>query len=117
MELTDALKVLFMETAKSLKGRARRVFMARTVKELGSGGQRRAERELGWNRATIRKGTRELASGFAIADAGGDGGGGSRARPATGPGEVVRGDRWSGARSTGYRPLERQVTRSGQPTG
>ena len=69
MELTDALKVLFMETGKSLKGRARRVFMARTVKELGSGGQRRAERELGWSRATIRKGTRELASGFAIADA------------------------------------------------
>ena len=27
------------------------------------------------------------------------------------------GDRWSGARSTGYRPLERQMTRSGQPTG
>jgi hypothetical protein len=43
--------------------------MARTVKELGAGGQRRAERELGWNRVTIRKGTRELASGFAIVDA------------------------------------------------
>ena len=69
MELTDSLKALFIETAKSLKGSARRVFMARTAKELGSGGQRRAERELGWNRATIRKGTRELDSGFAIVDA------------------------------------------------
>ena len=69
MELTDSLKALFIETAKGLKGSARRVFMARTVKELGRGGQRRAERELGWNRATIRKGTRELASGFAIVDA------------------------------------------------
>src|SRR5215207_9950332 len=69
MELTDSLTALFIATAKSLKGSARRVFMARTVKELGSGGQRRAERELGWNRATIRKGTHELDSGFAIVDA------------------------------------------------
>jgi hypothetical protein len=38
--------------------------MARTVKELGPGGQRRAERALGWNRETIRKGTRELESGL-----------------------------------------------------
>ncbi len=69
MELTDSLKALFIETAKSLKGSAHRVFMARTAKELGPGGQRRAERALGWNRATIRKGTREVDSGFAIVDA------------------------------------------------
>ncbi len=69
MELTDSLKALFMDMAKTLKGSARRVFMARTVKELGSGGQRRAERELGWNRVTIRKGTHELESGFTCVDA------------------------------------------------
>ena len=69
MELTDALKGLLQDAAKQLKGSARRLFMARTVKQLGPGGQRRAERELGWNRVTIRKGTRELASGFAIVDA------------------------------------------------
>ena len=69
MELTDSLKTLFMDMAKTLKGSARRVFMARTVKELGSGGQRRAERELGWNRVTIRKGTHELESGFTCVDA------------------------------------------------
>src|SRR6266536_3975462 len=63
MELTDSLKALFIETATTLTGSARRLFMARTVKELGPGGQRRAERALGWNRATIRKGTREVASG------------------------------------------------------
>ena len=68
MELTDSLKELFIETAKILKGSARRVFMARTVKELGVGGQRRAERELGWSRAIIRKGTRELESGVPIQD-------------------------------------------------
>ena len=69
MELTDSLKSLCIETAKSLKGSARRLFMARTVKELGAGGQRRAERELGWGRMTIRKGTHELESGFTCLDA------------------------------------------------
>ena len=49
-----------METAKNLKGHQRRRFMAQTVKEMGKGGQRRAEMELGWNRDLIRKGTREL---------------------------------------------------------
>jgi hypothetical protein len=69
MELTDSLKAFFIDTARGLKGSARRLFMARTVKELGPGGQRRAERELGWNRITIRKGTHELESGFICLDA------------------------------------------------
>jgi hypothetical protein len=43
--------------------------MARTVKALGPGGQRRAERELGWSRVTIRQGTHELDSGFTCLDA------------------------------------------------
>lgn len=65
MELTDELKTLFIETAKSLKGLARRRFQAQTVKALGTGGQRLAERELGWNRQTLRKAMRELEGGFA----------------------------------------------------
>jgi hypothetical protein len=69
MEFTDSLSVLFIETARSLKGSARRLLMARTVKELGPGGQRRAERDLGWSRVTIRKGTHELDSGFTCLDA------------------------------------------------
>jgi len=68
MDLTDSLKALFIDTAKTLKGSARRIFMARTVKELGPGGQRRAERELGWRRVTIRKGTGELESGSPLQD-------------------------------------------------
>ena len=63
MDLSDSLKSLFIETAQTLKGHARRRFMAQTVKQLGPGGQRRAERELGWNRETIRKGLHELDSG------------------------------------------------------
>src|SRR5919205_4510629 len=69
MDLSDSLKSLFIETAKSLKGSARRLFMARTVKELGPGGQRRAAHELGWGRMTIRKGMHELDSGLTCLDA------------------------------------------------
>ena len=69
MELTENLKSLFVDTAKTLKGSDRRLFMARTVLELGEGGQRLAQRELGWNRATIRKGTHELRSGVTCAEA------------------------------------------------
>jgi Rhodopirellula transposase DDE domain len=69
MELTDSVKALLVETAKSLKGSARRLFMARTVKELGVGGQRQAARELGWGRMTIRKGMHELESGLTCVDA------------------------------------------------
>jgi len=68
MELTDELKTLFVETAKVLKSSERRMFMARVVKTLGKGGQRRAEKELGWNRRTIRKGTHELESGIRCVD-------------------------------------------------
>ena len=68
MDLTNSLKSLFIVTAKTLKGSARRLFMARTVRELGSGGQRRAERELGWNRETIRKGMHELEHGVICLD-------------------------------------------------
>ena len=69
MELTDSLKSVLIDTAKQLKGSARRIFMARIVKELGHGGASRAERELSWNRKTIRKGTHELESGIVCVDA------------------------------------------------
>ena len=69
MELTASLKTLLIETAKSLKGGARRLFMARTVKELGRGGQQRAARALRWGRMTIRKGMHELDSGVMCVDA------------------------------------------------
>lgn len=69
MELTNSLKSLFIETAHALKGSAKRLFMARTVQQLGTGGQRLAQRELGWNRETIRKGTHELRSGILCCDA------------------------------------------------
>jgi hypothetical protein len=68
IEMTAELKETYIETAKALKGSDRRVFMARIVKVLGRGGQVYAERKLGWNRRTIRKGSHELESGIRCID-------------------------------------------------
>jgi hypothetical protein len=68
MVLTEATKAFLIATAWSCHGHDRRLFMARTVRELGPGGQRRAERELGWNRETIRLGTHELRTGITCLD-------------------------------------------------
>ena len=43
--------------------------MAQTVEQLGSGGRRLAERELGWNRDRIRKGRQEVEGGIIWVDA------------------------------------------------
>ena len=69
MELTKEVKALLLKTAKDLKGSALRLCMARTVQALGPGGQRRAEREFGWNRGTIRKGMHEVEHGMVCLDA------------------------------------------------
>jgi hypothetical protein len=68
MNLTDTLKQIFMETAAELKGTARRLLMAKVVKQLGVGGQSQAARELGWNRGTRRNGLHELDSGITGVD-------------------------------------------------
>lgn len=67
--LSESTAELLKEACRALKGHARRLFMAKTVKELGAGGQWAAEKELGWNRGTIRKGMRELETGIASIDA------------------------------------------------
>ena len=69
MELTDELKSVLIDTAKQLKGSARRQFMARTVKAFGPGGASRVEREFGWNRKTLRKGMHAVDSGITCLDA------------------------------------------------
>lgn len=69
MELTEAFKLVLQDTARTLRGAQRRRFLAQTVTALGPGGQRRAERELGWDRKTIRKGLQELQHGMTCVDA------------------------------------------------
>jgi Rhodopirellula transposase DDE domain len=68
MDLTEPIKHYLKATVADLTGSDRRLFMARTVRLLGPGGQRRAERELGWNRNTIIKGTHELSRGIRCVD-------------------------------------------------
>ena len=65
----ESVKFLLRSAAAKLKGSIRRQFIAETVTVLGAGGQSIAERELGWNRCTIRKGLHELTSGIKCADA------------------------------------------------
>ena len=69
IEMVEGFKIALLQTAQSLRGVERRLFMARTVQSLGEGGQRRAEAEFGWNRVTIRKGMHELTSGITCCDA------------------------------------------------
>jgi hypothetical protein len=69
VELTAEVKEYLHGIAKTLHGMDRRLFMARTVRVLGPNGQRQAERELGWNRVTIRKGMHELTTGIRCVDA------------------------------------------------
>ena len=68
MKVTDATRTLAKDTAASLSGYGRRLFMARTVRALGPGGQNLAEREFGWSGQTIRKGEHELRSGMECVD-------------------------------------------------
>src|SRR3954454_4704186 len=60
---------ILIDTAETLKGHQRRLFMAKAVKAVWPGGQRWAEEHLGWSRVTIRKGMHELDSGLACLDA------------------------------------------------
>jgi hypothetical protein len=68
MEITNEVRNLLNETKANLKGYARRQFMAQTVKTMCAGNSRKAERELGWNRESIKKGMEELEGGFCYID-------------------------------------------------
>jgi hypothetical protein len=61
--LSPDLKALLQETVQRLKGSERRMFMAKTARLFGPRGHRRAAREFGWNRTTLRKGEYELQHG------------------------------------------------------
>ncbi|MHC1725315.1 MAG: hypothetical protein AB9866_04755 [Syntrophobacteraceae bacterium] len=67
--ICDGFKSLVSSTANKLKSHLRRLFMTETVQQYGPGGQIWAERELGWNRSTIRKGMHELRTGIECKDA------------------------------------------------
>lgn len=68
IKLPDGIRGALTYAANHLKGANQRMFMAETVCAIGDGGQRMAEKVLGWNRGTIRKGTHELRSGIYCLD-------------------------------------------------
>jgi hypothetical protein len=68
MKLGAAEKQLHQETVKALCGPAKRLYMAGVAETLGRGGPTLLQRELGWSRTTIRKGSHELHSGLTCVD-------------------------------------------------
>lgn len=68
LRLNAGLKCAVNYAGKQLKEVERRRLMAKTVRYLGKGGQRLAEKEFNWNRGTIRKGMHELESGISCID-------------------------------------------------
>ncbi|TRU85494.1 MAG: hypothetical protein EWV76_02695 [Microcystis novacekii Mn_MB_F_20050700_S1] len=68
IEVNADLKLLYRQTSEKLRGCDQRQFMAQLVQQWGRGGYTFAEKELGWNRRTIRKGMMGLTHGLSIAD-------------------------------------------------
>ena len=63
IKITSELRASWAQVFQSLPGRARRLFMASIVAGVDRGAASLLERELGWNRVTMRKGLAELAAG------------------------------------------------------
>lgn len=68
MQLTDEFKATLNETQAMLNGYERRHFMAQIVETVFGGQPSHAERELGWNRTTLRKALHELHGAFCYID-------------------------------------------------
>jgi hypothetical protein len=68
MQDIEGIKGVLQQGFGSLKGYAKRVFMAKTVREVFGGVPYRAHRELGWSRATLDKALHELDCGVECLD-------------------------------------------------
>jgi hypothetical protein len=68
MQLMNEFKATLHETQATLHGYARRHFMAKIVETVFGGKPSHAERELGWNRVTLRKALQELHGEFCYID-------------------------------------------------
>ena len=66
LQLNEVTIEILKDTGDILQGYESRIFKAKIVQALGPGGQRKAERDLGWNRGTIRKGIYELENNVCI---------------------------------------------------
>ena len=66
--MDEKTKRTVKDAAGKLTGAKRREFMARVTSERFGGNARKAEREMGWGRETVKKGLRELQTGIACLD-------------------------------------------------
>ena len=62
-ELDAKIREYILNVGRGLKGAERRKYMALVVQLAFDGNQRAAQRQLGWDRETIRKGASELRLG------------------------------------------------------
>lgn len=62
------IKTILKETANDLTGYERRHFMAKVAQELYQGNARQTNRELGWNRVTLKKAQAEWNGQFCLLD-------------------------------------------------
>lgn len=67
-EISEAVRRIIRNTAKKLKGAQKREFIAEVTLELLDGSPRKAEREFGWGRETVKKGIRELTTRIRCVD-------------------------------------------------
>ena len=67
-EISEPVRRVIKRTARKLKGHQKREFIAEVTLELLDGNARKAEREFGWGRETVRKGIRELTTSIRCID-------------------------------------------------
>lgn len=67
-DISEPIKMVIKSAARRLRGVEKRAFIAEVTLELLGGNARKAEREFGWGRETVRKGLRELATRIRCVD-------------------------------------------------
>jgi len=68
MELSEEIIGIIKDAARALTGFKRRRFQAKVTQKLLDGSAHKAERVFGWGRETVKKGLKELETGFRCID-------------------------------------------------
>jgi transposase len=68
MSIDEKIKFIIKDAARKLTGAERRAFQAKVAMEMLDGDARKAEREFGWGRETVKKGMRESETGIVCSD-------------------------------------------------
>ncbi len=68
MNIDEKTRFIIKDAARRLTGAKRRAFQAKVAMEMLGGNARKAEREFGWGRETVKKGMRESEAGIVCLD-------------------------------------------------